>query len=61
MFGKNVPQLQQLITAATGWRNQGLALTPVPVDITQINSTIDGEIVVLAWNTEKNDWDVTAP
>jgi hypothetical protein len=60
MKGTNVDELKKLVTAANSWRNQGLALTPTPIDLTQINAIIDGEPVVLAWNAEWNTWDVTA-
>ena len=60
MKGSNVDELQKLVTAATNWRNVAGALNPTPVEINQINAVIEGRNVVLAWNAEENEWEVTA-
>lgn len=60
MLGSNIDELQLLWAAANGWRNAGLGITPDPVELTQINAIIHGRPVVLAWDTEAEDWQITA-
>lgn len=56
MQSSNLPQLGQLVTAATGWRSTGLT---VSVQVQQINAIMpDGSTVVLYWDTLNSDWNV---
>lgn len=56
MQSSNLPQLEQLVTAATGWRNAGLT---VNVQVAQINAIMpDGSTTVLYWDILNNDWNV---
>ena len=60
MFARDIDELKTLVNAARGWQQQGAAVQPDPILLTQINAQIGGKPVVLAWNTEQNDWEVTA-
>lgn len=57
MRGSDVTLLQKLIAAAGDWRKAG---TTVGVTVYQINATMpDGNDVVLFWDSEAADWNVS--
>lgn len=57
MRSEDIPILQQLANAASGWQTtaQGVGVT-----ITILNVTINGQPVALFWDSTANDWKITA-
>ena len=56
MLAEELGLLGQLVTAATGWHNQAATLN---VSINQMNITMpDGGVVVMYWDTAKNEWNL---
>lgn len=55
MRSADVSILQQLVNAATDWRNTAAS---VNVSLDMLTTQINGQSVILAWNTSDNDWDV---
>lgn len=55
MRSKDVPVLQQLVNAATDWRNTAAS---VNVALDMLTTQINEQTVILAWNSTDNDWDV---
>ena len=55
MRSVDVPVLQQLVNAANGWRTTAAS---VNVTLDMLTTQINGQAVILAWNSTDNDWDV---
>lgn len=55
MRSKDVPVLQQLVTAANGWRTTAASVA-VSLDI--LTTQINGQTVILSWNESDADWDI---
>jgi hypothetical protein len=60
MLGQNVDELKKTVQWATTQRATLAALTPTRVDLMQVNAVINGRTVIIAWDVEANDWEVTA-
>lgn len=60
MLGQNVDELKKTVQWATTQRTTLAALTPTRVDLMQVNAVINGRTVIIAWDVEANDWEVTA-
>lgn len=60
MLGQNVDELKKTVNWASGERTKLGAFTPTRVDLMQVNAVINGRTVIIAWDVEANDWEVTA-
>jgi hypothetical protein len=60
MLGQNTDELKKAVNWASGERTKLGAFTPTRIDLTQIIVVINGRNVVIAWDTDANDWEVTA-
>jgi hypothetical protein len=60
MLGQNVDELKKTVGWATNERTKLAAFTPTRVDLNQVNVIINGRNVIIAWDVEANDWEVTS-
>jgi hypothetical protein len=60
MLGQNADELKKAVNWATNERVKLAAITPTRIDLTQVNVVINGRGVVIAWDVDANDWEVTA-
>jgi hypothetical protein len=60
MLGQNVDELKKTVNWASAERTKLSGFTPTRVDLMQINAVINGRTVIIAWDVEANDWEVTA-
>jgi hypothetical protein len=59
MRGKNVGELDKLIKEADKFRDACARITTSSVDVTQVNTVIETQPVVLLWNFELSTWEVS--
>lgn len=65
MLGSQVDELGQAVTAVTNWRNVAAG---VGIELTQVNFAFPGgstspdtkRSVVMTWDTDANEWSITA-